>query len=106
MLDANHLIFTREGTLPAGGTRVIAQTSPFDHCNMSVVGDHPLIEPFVAFLLGMDYADPVARSLMDLEGLTRWLPGREAGYEALESAVDRFTFYDANGVVTADGYHP
>jgi ABC-type phosphate/phosphonate transport system substrate-binding protein len=106
MLDGNHLLFTREGTLPAGATRVIGQTPPYDHCNMSVVGDHPLLEPFVALLLGMDYADPSTRPLMDLEGLTRWLPGRETGYTALETAVDRLGFYDAHGAVTADGYRP
>lgn len=106
MLDGNHLLFTREGTLPAGATRVLAQTPPFDHCNMSVVADHPLLERFVDLLLGMDYADPSTRPLMDLEGLTRWLPGRETGYAALEAAVDRLGFYDARGTVTADGYRP
>src|SRR5205085_6671365 len=35
MIDANHLRFSQEGTLPAGGTRVVAQTPPFDHCNMT-----------------------------------------------------------------------
>ena len=97
MLDGNHLLFTREGTLPAGATRVIAQTRPFDHCNMSVVDDHPRLERFVGLLLGMDYADASTRPLMDLEGLTRWLPGRETGYTALEAAVDRLDFYDRQG---------
>lgn len=106
MLDANHLLFSQEATLPPGGTRVVAQTSPFDHCNMSVAGDHPLLDRFVALLLAMDYADPAARPLMDLEGLTRWLPGRETGYAALEAAVDRVGFYDAKGAITADGYRP
>jgi ABC-type phosphate/phosphonate transport system substrate-binding protein len=106
MLDGNHLLFTREGTLPAGATRVLAQTPPFDHCNMSAVGGHPLLEPFVGLLLGMDYADPATRPLMDLEGLTRWLPGRQTGYAALEAAVDRLGFYDGKGAVTADGYRP
>jgi ABC-type phosphate/phosphonate transport system substrate-binding protein len=106
MLDGNHLLFTREGTLPAGATRVIAQTPVFDHCNMSVVADHPLMEQFVGLLLGMDYADASTRALMDLEGLTRWLPGRETGYAALEAAVDHLGFYDASGTITADGYRP
>jgi ABC-type phosphate/phosphonate transport system substrate-binding protein len=106
MLDANHLLFATEGTLPAGGTRVVAQTEPFDHCNMTAVTDHPLLERFVTILLTMDYADPTARPLMDLEGLTRWLPGRESRYGQLEDAVDRVGFYDAKGVVTAGGYNP
>src|SRR5438874_9312048 len=36
MIDGNHLMFGREGTLGSGSTRVLAQTAPFDHCNMSV----------------------------------------------------------------------
>jgi ABC-type phosphate/phosphonate transport system substrate-binding protein len=106
MLDANHLLFSHEGTLPAGGTRIVAQTHPFDHCNMSVVGDHPLLDRFTRLLLAMDYGDASARPLMDLEGLTRWLPGRETGYSALEAAADRLGFYDEKGAVTADGYRP
>lgn len=106
MLDANHLLFTNEGTLPPGGTRVVAQTAPFDHCNLTVVADHPHLDRLTELLLSMDYGDPEARPLMDLEGLTRWLPGRVSGYAQLEAAVDRVGFYDAVGNVAADGYRP
>jgi phosphonate transport system substrate-binding protein len=107
MIDANHLLFTTEGTLRAGSTRVVARTPAYDHCNMTAAGTaSPLLDPFVALLLGMDYADPVVRPLLDLEGLTTWLPGRTSGYGPLESAVDRFGFYDGEGRVTADGYQP
>ena len=54
----------------------------------------------------MDYADPEVRPLLDLEGLTRWLPGRTSGYRQLEAAVDPCGFYGPNGEVTADGYRP
>jgi ABC-type phosphate/phosphonate transport system substrate-binding protein len=107
MIDANHLLFAAEGILAPGGTRVLAQTPPYDHCNMSVAGsESPLLDQFVSLLLGMDYADPAARPLLDLEGLTRWLPGRRSGYAQLEAAVDEFGFYDDEGKVTADGYRP
>lgn len=107
MLDGNHLLFVTEGTLPANGTRIIAQTPPFDHCNMTVAGsESPLLDRFGALLLGMDYADPEVRPLLDLEGLTQWVPGRVAGYRQLEAAVDTFGFYDGKGKVTADGYRP
>jgi ABC-type phosphate/phosphonate transport system substrate-binding protein len=107
MIDANHLLFIAEGTLPAGATRVVAQTPPYDHCNMSVVeSELPLLDQFVSLLQGMDYADPAVRPLLDLEGLTRWLPGRLPGYAQLEAAVDAFGFYDDKGQVTADGYRP
>ncbi|MBV9661450.1 MAG: PhnD/SsuA/transferrin family substrate-binding protein [Acidimicrobiales bacterium] len=107
MIDANHLRFAAEGILPAGSTRVIAQTPLYDHCNMTALGgSSPALEQFTALLLGMDYADATARPLLDLEGLTRWVPGRTSGYEPLESAVDRAGFYDRKGEVTADEYRP
>ena len=114
MIDGNHLLFAREGILASGTTRVVAQTAPYDHCNMTVVsglaGDDPartaLLDRFVARLLAMDYADPVVRPLLDLEGLTRWLPGRVEGYGQLEAAVDAAGFYDQGGAVTAADYRP
>ena len=54
----------------------------------------------------MDYADPEVRPLLDLEGLTEWVPGRVSGYQALEQAVDHTDFYDAKGRVCADDYRP
>jgi ABC-type phosphate/phosphonate transport system substrate-binding protein len=106
MLDANHLLFSKEGTLPPGGTRVVAVTPHFDHCNFSVVAEPYTIDRFVTLLLAMDYADPATRPLMDLEGLTAWLPGRTDGYDQLEAAVDRFGFYGPAGEVAAAGYRP
>jgi len=104
MIDANHLLFAREGVLPGGSSRVIAQTPPYDHCNMSVVGAD--LGAFVDLLLGMDYADPGVRPLLDLEGLKQWLPGRVSGYAQLEVAIDATGFYGPHGEVTAAGYRP
>ena len=108
MIDANHLLFAREGTIPSGATRVLTQTTPYDHCNMTVGADAPaaLVERFTDLLLAMDYGDPAVRPLLDLEGLTRWLPGRTDGYAALERAVGHAGFYDGKGAVTADDYRP
>src|SRR5579859_2084895 len=88
MTDGNHLTFGHEGTLPNGLTRVLAQTAPFDHCNMTVgAGASPvLVERFRQLLLGMSYADPVLRPLLDLEGLKAWCDGRTRGYAPLEIA--------------------
>ena len=60
MIDANHLLFAQEGTLPPGATRILAQTAPYDHCNMTVVDTAPaeLVDRFVELLLAMSYADP------------------------------------------------
>ncbi|HVF14514.1 MAG TPA: PhnD/SsuA/transferrin family substrate-binding protein [Acidimicrobiales bacterium] len=109
MIDANHLSFVREGTLAPGSTRVVAQTSPYDHCNMTVIegrDDGAAVERFGELLLSMSYADPRVRPLLDLEGLTEWRPGRTTGYAALEAAVDETGFYDAQGNVTAADYRP
>jgi len=103
MIDANHLLFTREGTLPAGATRILAQTAPYDHCNMTVTeaGPAEALQRFAALLLEMDYADPDVRPLLDLEGLKQWRAGRTTGYAALEVAADDLGFYDGKGAITA-----
>jgi phosphonate transport system substrate-binding protein len=92
MIDGNHLLFTQEGVLQTGATRVLATTPKFDHCNFTVLDGAPreLIDRFRDLLLGMSYADPVVRPLLDLEGLKQWRPGRTEGYAALNEAVDRF----------------
>lgn len=101
MIDANLLVFTNEGTLPQGNTKVLAQTPPYDHCNMTVTsaGPEKEIERFGQLLLDMAYDDPVVRPLLDLEGLKQWVDGRTAGYALLERAVDETGFYDASGGV-------
>jgi len=108
IIDMNHLQFGREGTLPPGSTRVLAQTSTYDHCNLSVVDTAPqeLVKKFGELLLSMSYADPEVRPLLDLEGLTMWHEGRTSGYALLETAVDEEGFYDSDGRVTAEEYTP
>ncbi|MBV2355695.1 phosphate/phosphite/phosphonate ABC transporter substrate-binding protein [Streptomyces sp. J2-1] len=108
MIDTNHLLFGQEGTLPPGGTRLLARTDPFDHC---VLAAGPSLDAdragrLTELLLSMSYEDPVVRRLLDLEGLTQWLPGRETGFGQLTEAVDMTGFYDGDGRVTADGYLP
>ncbi len=108
LTDGNLLLFGQEGTLPAGSVRVIGQTPAFDHCNMTAGprADAALVERFADLLLAMSYADEQVRPLLDLEGLTRWLPGRTEGYAALERAVDESGFYDSEGRIGARGYRP
>jgi len=91
-IDGNLLAFTNEGTLAAGATRTLAQTAPYDHCNFTVLDGAPadLVEKFTTLLMGMSYADPVVRPLMDLEGLKAWRTGRTSGYASLAAASERF----------------
>jgi phosphonate transport system substrate-binding protein len=107
MIDGNHLLFTQEGSLPAG-TRIIAQTAPYDHCTMTLADTAPteLADRFTSLLLAMSYDDPQVRALLDLEGLRVWREGRTSGYAQLDAAVDATGFYDREGRVTADDYAP
>ncbi|HEX3393366.1 MAG TPA: PhnD/SsuA/transferrin family substrate-binding protein [Acidimicrobiales bacterium] len=108
MIDGNHLLFTTEGTLAPGATRVLTQTALFDHCNFTALSSAPrdLVERFTALLLAMSYDDPDVRPLLDLEGLKEWRVGRTTGYRQLDDAVAAQGFYDGDGQVTAAGYRP
>jgi phosphonate transport system substrate-binding protein len=99
LIEGNHALFTADGTLPAGATRVLTRTPAYDHCNFTVTDAAPaaLVERFRELLLGMSYDDPEVRSLLGLEGLRAWRPGRVHGYARLEAAVDQAGFYDAEG---------
>lgn len=92
MIDGNHLLFSKEGTLPPNTTHILAHTEKYDHCNFTVLDDAPnaLVEQFVSLLFEMSYDDPRVRPLLDLEGLKQWKPGRVEGYALLERAVKRF----------------
>ena len=107
IIDTNHLTFGREGTIPAGSTRILAQTGPFDHCNLTVLGEPTAqLGHLRDLLLGMSYTDPAVRPLFDLEGLTMWQEGRASGYGLLTAAVAEAGFYDDAGAVTAPDYRP
>ena len=108
MLDASHLAFTQEGTLPTGSTRVVTQTAPFDHCAMTAgpAAAPAAIQRLRELLLSMSYADESVRPLLDLEGLKAWLPGRTDRYKQLEAAVDALHFYDREGNMVAGDYRP
>jgi len=96
MIDGNHLLFAKEGTLPSGSTRVLAQTQPYDHCNFTVLDGAPaaLVDRFTRLLLEMSYEDAALRPLFDQEGLKAWKPARLTGYHLLEKAVTRFGTLD------------
>ena len=62
-------------------------TSPgYSHCNFTARADSPaeLTQRFTQAILAMDYQQPEQKRIMDLEGLTRWVPGRTEGYHELE----------------------
>jgi phosphonate transport system substrate-binding protein len=89
MIEGNYYLFQAEGTLPKGSTRVLTQTSRFDHCNFTVISTAPHwpVARFRDLLFSMSYDDPKVKSLMDMEGLKSWKAGRVDGYGPLEEAV-------------------
>ncbi len=97
MIDGNHLLFSQEGTLPSGQTRILAQTAPYDHCCFTVLNDAPkaLVDRFVDLLMGMSFDDPEVRPLLELEGLKEWRDGRVSGFAQLNEACDRFGYLDS-----------
>lgn len=106
MIDGNHLAFGLDGTLPAGGTRVLASTGLYDHCNFTTSPGAPaeLVQRFTALLLSMQWSDAEVRPLLELEGLRQWRPGRTSGYALLSRAVDDERFYDTHGRILAADY--
>jgi ABC-type phosphate/phosphonate transport system substrate-binding protein len=108
LVDANLLLFARDGTLPANSVRTLLRSRRYDHCTLTASADAPTghLDKFVEALLGMEYADPQARRLLDLEGLKQWLPARTDRYDVLRTAVDESGFYDAEGSIGAPDYRP
>jgi ABC-type phosphate/phosphonate transport system substrate-binding protein len=106
MIDGNHLLFTQEGTLPAGRSRVIGRTPAFDHCNFTTSPGAPaaLLERFERLVMDMSFDDPRVRPLLELEGLREWRPGRTSGYGLLARAVSATGFYDARGDIGVAEY--
>lgn len=97
ILDANHHGFTLDGLIDAGATRVLEATDLFDHCNFTALDTAPEAPTsrFVELLLGMSYADPKLRPLLDMEGLKQWVPARVDGYGPLSAACRRFGVIDS-----------
>jgi ABC-type phosphate/phosphonate transport system substrate-binding protein len=106
LIDGNHLAFGLDGTLPAGSTRIVARTAPYDHCNFTTSPGAPaaLIDRFTALLMAMRWDDPQVRPLLELEGLREWRVGRTSGYALLERAVDDERFYSHDGRILASDY--
>lgn len=80
-LEAGHINSALVGSL---------WTSPgYCHCNFTALPDFDaaLGERWTKALLAMSYNDPKWRRLMELEGLTEWVPGRKSGYEVLTEAL-------------------
>ncbi len=82
------------GRIDTRQIRPIWTSSGYCHCNFTVLADfaHDRAEQWTEALLRMSYEDPRWRSLMDQEGLKRWVRADEAileGYRVLFEAVEQ-----------------
>jgi ABC-type phosphate/phosphonate transport system substrate-binding protein len=95
MIDGNHLLFSQEGVIQPGGTRVLATTPKYDHCNFTVLDGVPgeLIGRFRELLLGMSYGSSGSAAARPQRLKTMAAgPYRKAMH--LNDAVDRFGSVD------------
>src|SRR2546425_769137 len=81
-------------TLAAGGVdrnkvKPFWTSSPYCHCNLTVLEERYAqdLEAWTEALLQMDYNNPAHRTIMDMEGLKRWVRPQLAGYKPLFEAV-------------------
>jgi len=96
MLDLNWDGWTKDGTIDADRFTIVAETDRFDHCVFTVRQDLDAAAErrWLDALFAMQYDNPAHRDMMDLEGLTAWLPGRTSGFEALTAAVASERFFE------------
>jgi ABC-type phosphate/phosphonate transport system substrate-binding protein len=78
-----------KGLVNKGLVRSVWTSPPYDHCSFTVLDDFDpdLARRWTEALLRMDFNNPRWRRLMDLEGLSAWVPGRKDGYESLRAAI-------------------
>ena len=107
IIESNYAGFIADGTLPKGAARILTLTMPYDHCNLTAGPFAPkdLIARFKSIVMNMSYEDPAIKPLFDLEGLKEWRQPRVEGYRTLDTAVEDFGFYKAEGAITAVDYH-
>ena len=87
-----HVTWLREIELAHVNTdlvRSVWTSPPYCHCNFTALPDFDLAigRRWTEALLKMEYNDPKWRRLMELEGLTEWVPARKEGYEILAAAL-------------------
>jgi phosphonate transport system substrate-binding protein len=79
------------GSIDERRLRILWTSPGYSHCNFTARAGLPssLAERFTKAIQAMDYNDPKWKQIMNLEGLTRWLPGSTTGYDELEHEARR-----------------
>jgi phosphonate transport system substrate-binding protein len=79
------------GPIDSRTLRIFWTNHGYSHCNFTARAALPtsLAERFTKAIQAMDYNDPKWKQIMNLEGLSRWVPGSTAGYDELEREAQR-----------------
>src|SRR6201981_881643 len=85
-----------ERLVPQGGLSEIWSSPPYNHCMFTARPDLDREQErrFAEALSAMSYDNPVHRSILDAEGLQRWLPPQLDGYAALRQAAAQQGFFN------------
>ena len=91
--------FVAAGSIDPRTLRTFWTSRGYSHCNFTArTGLAPsLADRFTKAIQAMDYNDSRWKQVMNLEGLTRWMPGSTTGYDELESEARRLNMLDARG---------
>ena len=84
-----------ERLVPEGGLREVWSSPAYNHCMFTARPDLDLERErqFADALSAMNYENAVHRSILDAEGLQRWLPPHVDGYAALRQAAAQQGFF-------------
>ena len=82
--------------VPEGGLSEVWSSPAYNHCMFTARPDLETERErrFADALSRMSYDNPVHRSILDAEGLQRWLPPHVDGYAALRQAAAQQGFFD------------
>jgi phosphonate transport system substrate-binding protein len=83
--------FVASGSIDPRRLRIFWTSHGYSHCNFTARAGlaAPLAQRFTKAIEAMDYNDPKWKQIMNLEGLTRWMPGSTEGYDELEREARR-----------------
>lgn len=93
-LDLNWEAWCADGTVDQNQLIALDRTPNFDHCIFSVAEGFPKdrLEQWSKVLMEMDYSVPEHKTIMDMEGLKRWMPGRREGFAQITAANAYLSF--------------
>ncbi len=93
-----------ERLVPEGGLRELWSSPAYSHCMFTARPGLDLEQEhrFAEALLAMSYDNPGHRSILDAEGLRRWLTPHLDGYDALRQAATQQGFFEPRFAKSAE----